>query len=210
MTMSNQQKQERFRKKEYLKKIAHRLFVDWQLRNGLNVTKNPKAVKEQLDNIVALPSNWTEEDYENARRALQLFRDELYSANANLLDNDIDAGRESVEPFMGAADAQKWLRECKNAKYQAKKLIEHLNSAFALTELSVSDKAAVVAELARTYGLNILHEKKTPCSDATVLCLFAANPYHTKPDWFVENFSELIKKQLKPAQITELIKKLEK
>ena len=38
--------------------------------------------------------------------------------------------------------------------------------------------------------------------------MFAANPYHAKPDWFVENFSELIKKQLKPAQITELIKKL--
>ena len=206
MTLSNQQKQERFRKKEYLKKIAHKLFVDWQLKNGINVTKNPKAVKEQLDNIVDLPSNWTEDDYENALRSIKLFSDELYSANANLLDNDIDAGRESVEPFLMAADAHKWLRECKNAKYQAKKLIEHLNSAFALTELTASDKAAVVAELARTYGLNILHEKKTPCSDATVLCLFAANPYHTKPDWFVENFSELIKTQLNNDQIKDLIK----
>jgi hypothetical protein len=208
MTLSNQQKQERFRKKEYLKKIAHKLFVDWQLKNGLNVTKNPKAVKEQLDNIVDLPSNWTEDDYENALRSIKLFSDELYSSNPNLLDNDIESGRDSVEPYISAVDAQKWLRECKNAKYQAKKLIEHLNSAFALTELTASDKAAVVAELARTYGLNILHEKKTPCSDAVTLCLFAANPYHKKPDCFTEKFAELIKTQLKKDQIKDLIKKL--
>lgn len=205
MTMSNQQKQERFRKKEYLKKIAHRLFVDWQLRNGLNVTKNPEKVRRQLESMINLPANWTDEDYENVLRAIQLFSDELYSSNPKLLDNDMLKGRD-IESCITAAD----IRNCNNAIYQAKKLIEHLSSAFNLFELTTSDKAAVVAELARNIGFNLLQEKKVPCSDATVFCLFAANPYHTKPDWFVENFSELIKTQLKKDQIKELIKKLEK
>ena len=56
MTMSNQQKQERFRKKENLKKIAHKLFADWQFLNGLNVTKNPEKVRRQLENMINLPS----------------------------------------------------------------------------------------------------------------------------------------------------------
>ena len=44
MSFTNQEKQERYRKKEYLKKRADEIFRDWQLLGWSDFNKNPKDV----------------------------------------------------------------------------------------------------------------------------------------------------------------------
>jgi hypothetical protein len=89
MGMTNQEKQERFRKKEYLKKIADDIFRDWQSRGLLDCTKDHKSVRSELDRIIDLPSGWRDDDYQHAINSLNTIVRELYSNNPYLLQNDI-------------------------------------------------------------------------------------------------------------------------
>ena len=49
MGFTNQEKQERFRKKEGLKKVADKIFRDWQFLGWRNSQKDPKDVKMELE-----------------------------------------------------------------------------------------------------------------------------------------------------------------
>ena len=152
MSLTNQEKQERFRKKEYLKKVADQIFRDWQFLGWRDFTKDPKDVKLQLEKIANLPSGWNDDDYNRALNSFQIFSNELYSGNPYLLQNDIYAGRDSVCNPRTSPDGVRLIREQKNAVWQAKKLVSHINSAMDLNGGLVSDNAAVVMELARNIG----------------------------------------------------------
>ena len=208
MSFTNQEKQERFRKKEYLKKISDEIFRDWQLLGWREFQKDPKTVKMELEKIADLPSGWNDADYEQALKAFQIFSDELYSGNPYLLQNDVYAGRDSVCAPMTSPDATRLIREQKNAVWQAKKLVSHINSAMDLSGGIASDNAAVVMELARNTGLSLLKERITPKSKAAAICLLMTNPLQKKPDWLIDELAVILKEQLGENGIKQLLKKI--
>ena len=196
MSFTNQEKLERFRKKEYLKKIADKIFRDWQLLGWQEFQKDPKNVKLELEKIADLPSGWNDADYDQALKAFQIFSDELYSGNPYLLQNDIYAGRDSVCDPMTSPDGTRLIREQKNAVWQAKKLVSHINSAMDLSGGIASDNAAVVMELARNTGLSLLKERIVPKSKAATICLLMTNPLQQKPGWLIDELAVILKEQL--------------
>ncbi len=208
MSFTNQEKQERFRKKEYLKKVADKIFRDWQFLGWRNSQKDPKDVKLELEKIANLPSGWSDADYDQALKAFQIFSDELYSGNPYLLQNDIYAGRDSVCDPMTSPDGTRLIREQKNAVWQAKKLVSHINSAMDLSGGIASDNAAVVMELARNTGLSLLKERMVPKSKAATICLLMTNPLQQKPGWLIDELAVILKEQLGEDGIKLLKEKL--
>ena len=204
MGFTNQEKQERFRKKEYLKKVADKIFRDWQLLGWRDFDKDPKDVKLRLEKIADLPSGWDDADYNQALKAFQIFSDELYSGNPYLLQNDIYAGRNSVCDPMTSPDGVRLIREQKNAVWQAKKLVSHINSAMDLSGGIASDNAAVVMELARNAGLSLLKERIVPKSKASAICLLMTNPLQKKPEWLVDELAVILKEQLGEDGVKQL------
>ena len=206
MTMTNQEKQERFRRKEYLKKIANEIFRDWQFLSARDFPRDPKDVRAKLDKIAELPSGWTDEDFNQAIKAFNTFKIELYSRNPYLFQNDIYAGRSSVCSPEKRLSVQ-FVREANNAVAQSKKLISHLNSAMNLMDSCPSDKAAVVVEMARAVGLSLLNERIVARSNAATLCLLTTNPVHPKPEWFIEELAKLLREQLSEDSMRQLIER---
>ena len=208
MGFTNQEKQERFRKKEYLKKVADKIFRDWQFLGWRNSQKDPKDVKLELEKIADLPSGWSDADYDQALKAFQIFSDELHSGNPYLLQNDIYAGRDSVCNPMTSPDSVRLIREQKNAVLQAKKLVSHINSAMDLSGGVASDNAAVVMELARNAGLSLLKERIVPKSKAAAICLLMTNPLQKEPEWLLDELAVILKEQLGEDGIKLLKEKL--
>ena len=208
MSLTNQKKQERFRKKENLKKIADKIFRDWQLLGCKKYQKEPKDVKLELEKIADLPSGWKDADYDQALKAFQIFSNDLYAGNPYLLQNDIYAGRDSICDPMTSPAGTRLIREQKNAVWQAKKLVSHINSAMDLSSGIASDNAAVVMEVARDIGLSLLQEHIVPKSRATTICLLMANTLPKKPEWLIDELAQILKEQLKEDDIKQLKGKL--
>ena len=207
MSLTNQEKQERFRKKEILKKIANDIFNEWQLLSWKDFPKDSKDVRAKLDRIADLPSGWSDDDYQQALISFNTFKIELYSRNPYLLQNDIYSGRDSVKT-QGMQDSPQTIREQNKAIWQAKKLVSHLNSAINLVGECASDSAAVVVELARNVGLSLLNERTVPKSNATTICLLVTNPVQKKPDWLINEIAKVLKEQLNEEAIKQLKEKL--
>ena len=208
MTLTNQEKQERFRKKDYLKKCADKILLDRQIMGSFDWRKDFKTFRSDLEKIVDLPSGWDDEDYKHALRALQIISDELLSGNKYLLQNDIYAGRSSVCNLMVTNDPAGLVREQKKAVVQSQKLALHLLSAIDLAAGEASDNAAVVLELARNIGLSLLKERIVPKSRATVICLMLANPVLKKPEWLTSEVAKVLKEQFSVEEINKLKEKL--
>ena len=203
MAFSNQEKQLRFRQKEELKKIAKQIFMDWQFMRHPSNTKSPKEVKIYLDSIIELKSGWTQDDLDNAFKALEAFHVELYCNNPYLLQNDVYAGHACVDNPMTSPHPTLALKKQQNALSKARKLVEHINSAIHLAECENCDSAAAIMEVVREIGVALCGQKNIPRSNATAACLFHTNPVQSKPDWIIEDMAKIIKTQL--GENTELL-----
>ncbi|MCQ2402718.1 MAG: hypothetical protein MJ202_03215 [Lentisphaeria bacterium] len=192
MPLSNQEKQERFRRKEELAQKAKDLFIQWQVTRGFDFSQSPSEVNSQLTKIVELPSKWTDEDYQAALFKLNLFERNLLSNNPHLLENDIWAGRQqdnSVES----------VRNGKEAIANARTHVHLINSTFGLSPKRTSDNAAVIMEVARNLGLTLLSEATKgyiPRSNATTVCLLLSSPYLPKPKWLLKAIADFLKEQI--------------
>lgn len=203
--MTNQEKQERFRAKESLKKFADKIFRDWQMQWGIKDFRSPKEVRDILDKIVALPSGWKDEDFRYAQERLNSFSIELYSRNPNLLQNDVFAGRDSVENLRTTNEPLRLFKEQKDALARTKKLSAHLISALDLSSGTSSDHAAALMEAVRHVGLILATERNiVPRSNATAVCLAMINPLQKKPEWLVEALADVLASQLGNERAQEL------
>src|ERR1700733_12516482 len=110
---SNAEKQARFRKKEQLKREADKIFYLWvgsPMRYRFS-KRTEEEVRHSLDEAVALPFDWKEEDYECAKRKLGQYYLDLNSS-VDQIANDVDGDRvsylveldKSPDPFKFHAD----------------------------------------------------------------------------------------------------------
>ncbi len=209
MTLSNSEKQERFRKKEDLKKFANEIFKNWQLTMYRDsISTPPLQIRERLDRIIELPSGWTDEDYKSALERLNRFSIESFIDDPKALDKDVETARDSIDPFFTSNNPTQWKNDNNLAKFNMKKLSNHIFSAMELIGGKYSDFAAAIIDVERKLGYRLINEKKVPKSNATTLCLLLLSDHIERPEWFVDELSTIFKEKLGERLSCELGKKL--
>lgn len=196
MSLSNTEKQERFRKKEELKKYANNIFRDWQLMGWRDTSRTPEEVREYLEKIADLPSGWNKDDYNQAVKTLETFQKELYYGNPYLLQNDVHAGRDSIENLMTTSNPKQFVADQKKAVENMKALSAHIISAINLAGGTSSDHAAALMEVFRHIGRSLVKENKVPKSKATAMCLASIGHQYEHPDWLIEELTQALGTQL--------------
>ena len=190
-TISNSEKQSRFRKKETLKHKADDVFREWQIRSWNNITRTPEEVRAFLDNVSNLPSGWTNEDYQRAEKNLGQFYLELYD-NPHQLENDVYCGMNFIEEFKTTPDPTKLMNDEKKAVEKAHLLAAHLVSALKLSGCTNSEQSAAIMEVVRFIGRSLNTELEIPKSNATSICLASIGPQYERPEWFTEKLTETL------------------
>jgi len=204
------EKQARFRKKEALKRRAEQIFKEIQLGMLiLSDTRTNQEIQFNLDKIIDLPNDWTDEDYKRAWENLGKYGFD-YSNSKNLLANDVRECRDTAKEFMAAPDPSRVLREEQEAIVKTKELAAHIISALKLSSCSDSDKAAALMEAARFLGRILINDKEVPRSKATTTCLAIIGPVYERPEWFVESLTDTLGWQLGKKTANEVGKKLQK
>lgn len=208
MVLSNNDKQIRFRKKEELKKIANKIFRDWQWRGWSHLgERTMEDIKNTLDELVDLKANWTESDYAQVLKTLENFQLELYD-NLHLLKNDIFRARDSIENLQTTNDPKKLIADQNKAVENMKFLVAHIISTLKLAKGVPSDSAAAIMEVLRFVGHLLIKENKIPKSQATAVCLAMLGVQYEKPEWIYDELSEILIKQMGKESTNKLINKL--
>lgn len=194
MSMSNAEKQIRYRKKEALKALSDQIFRQWQAM-AFNKRESPQEVMALLDKAAELPSRWTEEDLGQAEKRLnQLYLDLTFSKHD--LQNDIHEASFPSEEFIRTPDPQKFVQESKTAISKAHALSGHLISAAQLTNLSAAEQAAAIMEVVRHVGRALSSTSEIPKSKATTVCLTAMPSFYDRPGWFLDSLANWLVDQL--------------
>lgn len=213
MPYTNAEKQERYRKKEWLVNYGNQIIAQtmgsinpqrWYLKS-----KAPAEIQNRIERIVDLPSGWTDEDFENAKNALYNIQLDFYD-NPHLLSNDIQAGRShnGINEVMLAKDPNEALQKQKRAIADAQKLVALIISSFELTDLHQSDLAAVVMEVMRYVGRLLTDMKDIPKSHATAMCFACIGKQFEKPEWLAEVLVDYLGCQMEKPLRDEVAKRL--
>ena len=178
MALTNNEKQIRHKKLEALKKYGNEVLVQLIfMNNGINrpIEKSNEEIKAEIDNIVNLPSGWTDEDY---NLAVQKIRNMNITAlsNPHLMNNDINGARSIYDTNFD-------VYEVKKAEYKAAEVVRNIKSTLKLSELKVTDQVAVIAEVMRFLGIELLNEKKIPVTFANATAFSLIDQNYEKPDW---------------------------
>lgn len=195
--ISNADKQDRFRKKEHLKRCADKIFRLWEVSiERYRQSRTPEEVRHALEKAVELPANWTEEDYAYAERKLGQYHLDLISP-VDQIANDVngDWASSSIE-FMATPDPLKYIANNKAAIENARALATHLISALKLSNCNDADQAAALMEAVRFVGRSLVSNREIRRSQATAMCLASIGPQYDRPEWFAEQLADTISPQL--------------
>lgn len=191
MTISNAEKQSRFRKKEELKKRAEYIFREGQLAFQ-NPRATPQAIRQFLDEAINLPANWTDDDYNFACHKIEQYRLDLHST-PDPIANDVKDAKSSQEDFLTAPDPRKYLEDQKAAIRNTHALADHIMSALKLSSCSPGEQAAAIMEAVRMIGRSLANSRSIPQSSATTMCLASLEPHYARPEWFVDKLADTLR-----------------
>lgn len=204
--ISNAGKQERFRKKELLKRHADRIFREWELSISRHKTpvRTPLEVRHTLDKTIALPSGWTDEDYTYAEIKLKQYQTDL-QWSVDQISNDVDGDQVSHQAeFAATSDPVKFFDDNKAAKVKAQTLASHIISSLNLSGCNDADQAAALMEAVRYVGRSLVSNRKIHNSQATAICLASIGPQYDRPEWFTEKLANTIGWQIGASLAHEL------
>ena len=205
--LSNAEKQARFRKKVELATLAHNVFQEWQDVSPDTASDiKPEHVRSLLSRAAALPSGWTDEDYEQAGRRIGQVRNELL-ASLNELQNDVYETR-PLEEYLKPQDSGASVDELQKAVSDARALASHLISGIELSPIENADKAAAVMEALRHVGRTLAASSEVAKSAGNAVCLVSLQRPHGNPDWLMERFLEYLVAHLDEASVRELGERL--
>ncbi len=209
--ISNANKQDRFRKKEHLKRCADNVFRLWEGSIGrYHQSRTPEEVRHALEKAVELPSNWTEEDYAYAERKLGQYHLDLISP-VDQIANDVNGDwASSSTEFMTTPDPLKYIANNKAAIENARALAAHLISALKLSNCNDADQAAALMEAVRFVGRSLVSNREIRRSGATAICLASVGPQYDRPQWFAEQLADTIRWQIDKSLAHEVGQHLSK
>lgn len=172
---------QRYRLKKKLVDAGNKLFREWELKKLEQSSRSPREVKASIDAMIALPKNWTEKDYRNAKEKLSAFRMELYGEGNLDLQQDIAALRPTPA-------------ESTRATKKLKKTYTALVQTLELACSDPYDEAAAVIQMARYVGRKLYKQDKVVQNDANAFCLATLSNDYLKPDWLEEYVQKLLEK----------------
>jgi hypothetical protein len=200
MPMSNTQKQARFRKKEQLSKYVAEVAHECRFLAGSKIylQRTLGNLDQRLRKAAELPNGWTDEDLARAGvRVRNIYGDVLGAVD--LLAGDVEAGRDSLDPFIDSSNPRKWLADKEKAERDTIALAEHLVSALELSRLSNEERAAALLETLRHMGRSLGNSASIGRSMATAVCLGSVNRHYERPDWFVAELETWLSRNLDEA-----------
>lgn len=207
--MTNGEKQERYRRKEALKKMAGEAAMRIQMSGwdfSGQIERIPESLK-RLENAINLPNNWTEDDYAAAVKVVQNIMLDTYD-NPHLLNNDIH-DHHSKE-FMNPQNPNPFgtMMEIRKAEADSRKLIHTILSAIELSGLSTPDSIATILETLRILGRRLMDSNNIPRSCATAFAIAAIGQQFQKPNWFIKDFTYALGNQIGDEKAQELAQSL--
>ena len=203
MALSNNEKQIRHKRLENLKKAGKEVLFQLILSNSMMPNKRGKTneiIQAEIENIVNLPSGWTEEDFTIAEKKLNNLLIET-NENPHLLHNDIYTSIEISNHNFDRASLQQ-------TEYKAHELVEIIKSTLNISGLSKSNQIAVIVEVNRQLGKELLLEKNIPNTFANAAALSLISHQYEKPEWTCNVFAEYLCSQCSKENINELISNL--
>lgn len=181
MNFSNTERCQRYRLKKKLIEAGNKLFREWELKKMEQSSRSPREVKASIDALLALPNNWDQKDYRNAKSKLNAFRGELYGEGSLDLQQDIAAVRHTPTESVRATKTMK-------KAYTA--LVQTLE----LASSEPCDEAAAVLQMARYVGRKLIKQGEVAQNDANAFCLAVLSDNYLKPNWLEEYMQKLVVK----------------
>lgn len=206
MSITNTEKQARFRKKEVLKRGAEQIFKEWQM-HPMGSRTPAEEVYGLLEKACELPPGWTDGDYANAMSRLEQLRLDFLT-NSHDLSNDVNVAR-STDPNTGKTRLGNGAVEKAQLDVEVGyDLARHLISAIKLSKATEVAATAAIMEVVRSVGRDLLVAPEIPRSRATTACIAALPEYHSRPDWFAEEMAALMQERLGRQLCREIAEKL--
>lgn len=197
MSISNAEKQARFRKKEQLSKHVGQVSRDCQYIAGSKpyLQRAFGDLESQLRKAASLPTGWTDEDLLRAHTRLQNIHGDVLGA-VDQLGADVQEARDAQEAFITSPSPSKWLTDSKKAERDTIALASHLVSALELSQLPNEEQAAALMEAVRHVGRALASSNSPGQSAATSVCLASVNPHYPRPGWFVDRLAKWLRLRL--------------
>ncbi|TXH02300.1 MAG: hypothetical protein E6P95_00190 [Candidatus Moraniibacteriota bacterium] len=209
--ISNAEKQDRFRKKENLGFWAEKVFRLWEMSMGpFREIRTPEEVRHALEKATELPSGWTDDDFELAKKRLGQCQLDLLSG-VDQIANDVN-GHWNVDhsDLMTTPDPVKFIADNKASIRKARNLAAHLISALKLSGCNDADQAAAAMEVVRFIGRSLVGSREIRRSNATAICLASVGPQYDRPKWFAEQLAETLRWQIDKSLAQEVGRQLQK
>lgn len=194
MSISNAEKQARFRKKEQLSKHVSQVSRDCRYIAGSKpyLQRAFGDFESQLRNAAMLPSGWNDDDLLRAHARVQNIHGDLLGA-VDQLGADVQEARDAQEAFITSPHPSKWLADSRKAERDTIALASHLVSALELSQLPNEEQAAALMEAIRHVGRALASSNSVGQSAATAVCLASVNPHYARPDWFVDRLAKWLR-----------------
>lgn len=187
---SNDERQMRFRKLEALKKFANEIYIKSSLSMNPSRFGKGLTLKKYIDDIVKLPSKWTENDYEDAIKKLNEVNLEYYE-NEHLMNNDLADNHDVIN----SNNPIKKLDEFKTIKFKSSQLVEFIVNLFRIAEIKDADAVCILMELMRNYGRRLVFNKEISNNYSNAFAISFIGPQYDKPDWIYKKIAEYLKTQ---------------
>ncbi len=200
MVFTNKEKQERFRKKETLKNIANRTFNSWLSNKSKQDSRTPEEIKKYLETLIKLPSKWNDEDYKKTVETIHSYEKEILMSNNYELIRDIEKVNNPIRHIISqdnmAYNGSVILGYDTEVVNNMKLLSQHIESAIKLAGDSDNHNAAAIMEVARNIGRNISKMSYQQGNNSMAICLAIIPEQYNRPDWFIDELSECLKRNL--------------
>ena len=182
----------RYRMKKKLQLEAVQILNSWQLEKMSKSSRTPREIKAALDKIVALPFNWTEKQYTDAKRELSLFKYNLYLESNADLQKDIEIIKKN--PVLSKRSTQK-MKKAYSAVIQTLELATN----------DVLDEATAILQVMRFLGRKIAKLPAIPESDAAAFCLATLPKSYVKPEWLASYMGKIVENNCKNIKIIHMV-----
>ena len=211
MSITNAEKQVRFRKKQKLMKYKDDAYKEWQLKMNFGPRREtPSQVHALLEKAASLPSGWTDKDIEKAWDRINKIRIEFMHPQDELKKDVQEGAGWTTEAMINAPD-EVLSRAISDGKKSLPKVIalsQHLISALELSAVSNSGQAAAIMEAVRYVGRSAMSSGDMAKSNAMVVCHASLTINNDRPDWFLNSLVTWLGSRLDKEGINELAKRL--
>lgn len=211
MSITNAEKQVRFRKKQKLMKHKDDAYKEWQLKINFGPRREtPSQVHALLEKAATLPSGWTDKDIEKAWDRINKIRIEFMHPQDELKTDVQEGAGWTTEAMFNVSDEvlSKAISDGRKSLPKVIALSQHLISALELSAVSNSGQAAAIMEAVRYVGRAAISSGDTAKSNAMVVCHASLTINNDRPDWFMDSLVSWLGGRLGKEGINELGKRL--